>query len=153
RRAPVPGARRTAFKQELLAKLRAQPGVEGAGEGSILPLSGGSSTKTGWGDGMGGSPKVEAQFNQVRSGDLKAMGMPLLAGRDFDRRDSTAAPRVGIVNQSFARRLGLGENPVGRRFRRESTPTEREITVEIIGLARDTKQITLREEFLPAAFL
>jgi hypothetical protein len=81
------------------------------------------------------------------------MGIRLLAGRDFDLRDSVSSPRVAIVNQSFARQLRLGENPVGRHFRRENTPTEPEIAVEVIGLVRDTKYIDLREDFRPTVFL
>jgi predicted permease len=92
-------------------------------------------------------------FNWVSSGYLNAMGIPLLVGRDFDLRDSVSSPRVAIVNQSFARQLGLGENPVGSHFRRENTPTEPEIAVEVIGLVRDTKYIDLREDFRPTVFL
>ena len=81
------------------------------------------------------------------------MGMILLAGRDFDDRDTPTSPRVAIVNQSFAGRLGLGTNPVGKRFRREATPSEPELVFEIVGLIRDTKYYNLREEFRPIAFL
>jgi ABC-type antimicrobial peptide transport system permease subunit len=81
------------------------------------------------------------------------MGMPLLVGRDFDSHDSASAPRVAIVNQAFARQMGLGDNPVGRRFRRESTPFEPEIAVDIVGLVRDSKYNNLREQFQPIAFL
>jgi putative ABC transport system permease protein len=81
------------------------------------------------------------------------MDMPLLAGRDFDSRDSASSPHVAIVTQSFARRLGLGDNPIGKRFRREATPRQPEILVEIVGLVRDSKYLNLREEFRPIAFL
>ncbi|PYU90673.1 MAG: hypothetical protein DMG08_17195 [Acidobacteria bacterium] len=81
------------------------------------------------------------------------MAMILLVGRDFDDRDTPTSPRVSIVNQSFAGRLGLGTNPVGKRFRREATPSEPELVFEIVGLIRDTKYYNLREEFRPIAFL
>jgi ABC-type antimicrobial peptide transport system permease subunit len=57
------------------------------------------------------------------------------------------------VNQSFARRLALGENPIGKRFHREATPSEPETTFEVVGLVKDTKYFSLREEFMPIAFL
>src|SRR5205809_6962772 len=79
--------------------------------------------------------------------------MLLLAGRDFDDRGPPTSARVAIVNQSFAGRLGLGTNPVGKRFRREATPSEPERVFEIVGLIRDTKYYNLREEFRPIAFL
>jgi predicted permease len=153
RRVQIPAGRRIAFKQQLLEKLRALPGVDGAAEVQLAPLSGGSTSNSVWVDGDESARKLEVLFNWVSSGYLKTMGMPLLAGRDFQAGDQASAPRVAIVNQSFARKLGLGDNPVGKRFRRESTPSEPEISVEIVGLVRDSKYIDLREEFRPIVFL
>ncbi len=153
RRLPIPETRRTLFKQDLLAKLRALPEVEGAAEVDILPLSGASSTNNVWIEGTDGSRKLESKFTSMSPGYLKTMGMPLLAGRDFDNHDSVSSPRVAIVNQSFARKLGLGDNPVGKRFRREAVPGEPEAVMEVVGLVRDTKYLSLRDEFPPIAFL
>jgi hypothetical protein len=152
RRVSMPSARRIAFKQELLAKLRTLPGVEGAAEATILPLSGSSISNT---VSIEAAPdrKVAVNFNWISSGYFKTMGMPLLAGRDFGNNDTAASLRVAIVNQSFARTLGLGKNPVGKRFHRESTPSEPEITVEVVGLVRDSKYSELREDFRPIVFL
>jgi predicted permease len=94
-----------------------------------------------------------ANFGWIGGGYIKTMGMTLLAGRDFDGRDTAMSPPVAIVNQTFARKLGLGANPVGRRFRREATPSQPETVFEIAGLVRDTKYNSLREEFRPIAFL
>jgi predicted permease len=152
-RVQIPADRRIAFKQQLLDKLRALPGIDGAAEVQIPPLSGGSTSNSVWVDGGESARKVEVYFNWVSSGYLKTMGMPLLAGRDFQARDTASAPRVAIVNQSFAHKLGLGDNPVGKSLRRENTPTEPEISVEIVGLVRDSKYIDLREDFRPIVFL
>ena len=51
-------------------------------------------------------------INRVGPGYFKALGMALLAGRDFDRRDTVGSPTVAIVNEAFARRFGTGANPV-----------------------------------------
>jgi predicted permease len=153
RRVQVPAGGRSAFKQQLVDKLRALPGIDGVAEVMLPPLSGNSTSNSVWADGAASNRKIEAYFNWVSSGYLKTMGMPLLAGRDFQAGDTASAPRVAIVNQSFARQLGLGPNPVGKRFRRESTPSEPEISVEIVGLMRDSKYMDLRETFLPIVFL
>jgi putative ABC transport system permease protein len=96
---------------------------------------------------------MESNFNVISEGYWKTMRTTLLSGRDFNDRDTTLSPRVAIVNQTFARRLGLGANPVGKRFRREATPSSPERIFEIVGLVRDTKYYDLREEFKPIAFL
>jgi predicted permease len=153
RRLPIPAERRIAFKEDLLSKLRELPAVDGAAEVDVLPLSGDGTDNRVWLDGSDSSAKMDSNFNWISSGYLKTMGMPLLAGRDFDRRDSVSSPLVAIVNRSFARKLGLGENPVSKRFRRESTPNEPEIVVEVVGLVRDSKYCALREESLPIVFL
>jgi putative ABC transport system permease protein len=89
----------------------------------------------------------------VSEGYLKAMAMTLLAGRDLDARDTAVSPRVAVVNQAFARGLGLGADVVGRRFRREATPSQPEQVFEIVGLVANTKYWSLREEFVPIAFV
>ena len=149
----IPSERRGAFKRDLLERIRALPNVYSAAEAGIVPLSGGGIDNNVWIDGSDPTRKLEPNFNWISGGYLKTMGMILLAGRDFDDRDTPTSPRVAIVNQSFAGRLGLGTNPVGKRFRREATPSEPELVFEIVGLIRDTKYYNLREEFRPIAFL
>jgi predicted permease len=152
-RLKIPVPRRTAFKRDLLQRIQAQPGADSAGETYLIPLSGGSTSNNVWLDGSDTAPKMVANFGWIGGGYIKTMGMTLLAGRDFDGRDTAMSPPVAIVNQTFARKLGLGANPVGRRFRREATPSQPETVFEIAGLVRDTKYNSLREEFRPIAFL
>src|ERR1700722_5911048 len=83
----------------------------------------------------------------------KTLGIPMLAGRDFNQSDTTQSPRVAIVNEAFARQLGLGENPVGMRFRREATPTSPEEVNEIVGLVKDTKYNRIRRPAVAIAYL
>ena len=149
----IPSERRGAFKRDLLERIRALPNVYSAAEVGIVPLSGGGIDNNVWIDGSDPTRKLEPNFNWISGGYLKTMAMILLVGRDFDDRDTPTSPRVAIVNQSFAGRLGLGTNPVGKRFRREATPSEPELVFEIVGLIRDTKYYNLREEFRPIAFL
>jgi putative ABC transport system permease protein len=153
RRVNVPYAVRVAFKQDLLQKIRALPGVDSAAEVEILPLSGGSTENVVWIEGTNPASGLDSLFNGTSDGYFKAMGIALLAGRDFGPQDTVSSPKVAIVNQSFARKLGLGMNPIGRTFRRQATPTEPEQSFEIVGLVADTKYSSLREEFRAIAFL
>jgi predicted permease len=146
-------SRRTAFRLELLQRIRAVPGIKSAAEVAIVPLSGGSTTNRVWKEGVRPDSAMDAKFNWFGEGYPRTMGMTLLAGRDFNDRDTIMAPKVAIVNESFARRMGLGPNPVGVKFHREATPSQPEQVFEIVGLVRDTKYYSLREEFLAIAFL
>ena len=153
RRLNLPTNRRVDFKRDLLQKIRALPGVVSAAEVAVRPLSGNGTTNVVWKEGAAPDQKLNANFNESGAGYLKTMSMALLAGRDFADRDDRSTPRVAIVNQTFARRLGLGVNPVGARFIREATPGSPEQVFEIVGLVADTKYYDLREDFQPIAFL
>ncbi|HEX8882038.1 MAG TPA: FtsX-like permease family protein, partial [Candidatus Acidoferrum sp.] len=153
RRLNVPYPVRVAFKQDLMRKIRALPGVVSAAEVDILPLSGGSTDNQVWMEGRDPASRVDSLFNWTSDGYFKAMGIALLAGRDFSPQDTGSSRKVAIVNQSFARKLGLGANPIGKTFRRQATPSEPEQSFEIVGLVADTKYSSLREEFGPIVFL
>jgi predicted permease len=149
----IPVGQRNEFKRNLLERVRAVPGITSAAEVAVLPLSGNGTDNVVWKDEGGAAPKFDSNFNWLGPGYLRTMGISLLSGRDFDDHDTTSSPRVAIVNQSFARKLGLGANPVGQLFRRQATPSSPEIAFEIVGFVKDTKYYSLREEFTPIAFL
>jgi predicted permease len=96
------------------------------------------------------APTGEVYIHQVRENFLEAMEIPLLAGRALSERDGARAPKVAVVNQTFARKFFGGENPVGRRLTfNPQKPDE----VEIVGLARDAKYTSQRDETPPTAYL
>ena len=97
-------------------------------------------------------PSGNVYIHQVRENFLRTMGIPLLAGRDLVPQDQPHAPKVAVVNQTFARRFFEGENPVGRRFSFDDSPTSAG-DVEIVGLAGDAKYTSQRDEFPPTAYL
>jgi putative ABC transport system permease protein len=146
----VPPDRYPAFKDDLLDRTRAITGVESAAIG-MTPL-GDSGGNTVWMDGTNASQGKDVSRSRIGPDYFKTLQIPLLAGRDFDARDTVGAPRAAIVNQAFARQLLNGENPVGRRFWIEATPSSKETLYEIVGLVRDTKYGDLREEFGPIVY-
>jgi putative ABC transport system permease protein len=137
----LPVDRRRAFQRELLDRIRAIPGVDVAAETNIVPLSGNGWGNTVWIDGHDATQRRDSNFSGVSPQYFKTLGIPMLAGRDFNESDTTQSPRAAIVNQAFARLLGLGENPIGMRFRREATPGSPEEVNEIVGLVKDTNTI------------
>src|SRR5262249_47489869 len=130
-RLKLPKERRQAFKTELLDHIRSIPGVQAAAEMSIVPLSGNSSTNTVWMDAADSAQRTATKFNRVSQDCFKTLETPLLAGRDFDKRDTVTSSKVAIVNEEFARQLTGGANPVGQRFWVERTPSTPETVYEI----------------------
>jgi predicted permease len=85
-----------------------------------------------------------------RENFLETMEIPLLQGRAFNRQDDERAPKVVIVNQTFANRFFPNETPIGKRFTFDyKKPDE----IEIVGLVRDAKYATQREETPPTCYL
>ncbi len=60
--------------------------------------------------------RASSHANEVGTGFFATLDIPLLRGRDFTDADTLGAPQVAIVNESFAKRFGLGDNPIGKRI-------------------------------------
>ena len=105
--AKYPKERRLEVYRDLLGRLRAQPGVVSAAEVGMTPISGSGWNESVRPDAFTGEPK-NSFFNRYGPGYLKTMGTPLLAGRDFDARDTVGAPKVAVVNEAFAKRFFEG---------------------------------------------
>jgi predicted permease len=149
----LPKDRRLAYRRELLDRVRAIPGVDSAADAMIVPMSG-----SGWNDSveiLGSEPirRGVPMFNQITPDFFKTLGALLVAGRDFNDHDTLTSPKVAIVNETFARQLLDGSDPIGKRFQVETPPGEPALIYEIIGLVRDTKYYNLREDFKPTAFV
>ena len=97
-----------------------------------------------------GRADITTYIHHVRENFLEAMQIPLLAGRSFTAHDDERAPKVAVVNQTFARRFFPDQDPVGKRFGFDPRkPTE----IEIVGVARDAKYARQRDETPPTAYL
>jgi predicted permease len=140
------------FRRNLIDRLNGIPGVVSAAQTSVVPLSGDASGNTMWMDGTTRDHGALVLRAQVGVGYFKTLAIPLLAGRVFDDHDTTASPRVAIVNEAFVRKFVNGSSPLSRTFRVEATPFDPEASYEIVGLVKDTKYQTLREDFKPIAF-
>jgi putative ABC transport system permease protein len=152
-RLQIPLDRRAVFQRELLDRIRAIPGVDAAADTDIVPLSGEGWGNTVWIDGHDDTQRKDSNFSSVSPQYFKTLSIPMLAGRDFNDNDTIQSPRAAIVNEAFARLLGLGENPIGMRFRREATPNSPEELNEIVGVVKDTKYSNIRRPAAAIAFL
>jgi predicted permease len=90
-------------------------------------------------------------FNAVSDGYFATIGTPLIAGRDFNRHDTSGSPAVAIVNQTIVKKYFRGANPIGRFFRMRRGDTFGD-AIEIIGVVKDAKYNDLRKEIPPTAY-
>ncbi len=151
RRLNIAPERRIEFKAQLLERLKAVPGIQAIAESDTLPLTGGGRSNDVWIDGHP-DDKINVSFNRVGVDYFRTIQLPLRSGREFSSHDTLNAPKVAIVNETFARQL-REPNPIGRRVVVEATPSEPETAYEIVGVARDAKFEDLKEELIPVMYL
>jgi predicted permease len=141
-----PGGRAGVY-QQLLETLRAAPGVQAASAMSELPLARhvqGYATRVESTDAPAGQTTEIVDYYQfVMSDYFTTMGIPIVAGRGFDRGDAASLDRVAVVNETLATKLWPGRNPVGQRLRPNlsaSLGTSANPWHTVIGVAKDVKE-------------
>jgi macrolide transport system ATP-binding/permease protein len=92
-----------------------------------------------------------ASWDRVSTHFLDALGQPILRGRSFSEHDTSAAPRVAVVNETFARLYLAGANPLGVHFGQDGPASRNDF--EIIGVARDAKYYDPDQPVKPMYFL
>jgi predicted permease len=139
------------FQRRLLDKVRAIPGVEAAGMTDGLPLSLSFSSYAILVEGQPVPRAADIRLTNVyriSTGYLQAMHTRLMAGRDFEARDSKETPRVVLVNEAFVKQFLGGSGGVGKRFRYD----ENGRWYTIAGVVEDGKYRSLSEAPSPTVF-
>lgn len=148
KRLHLPEASFVEYKRQLVNSVKAIPGVESAANAIMVPFGGET-----WNNDviLEGSEQDAGVVweNFLGPGYFQALGTPLLAGRDFDDRDTANSPRVAIVNQAFVRKILKGADPLGKRFRIHEPPGKPRPLFEIVGVTGDNKFQDMHEDYLP----
>jgi putative ABC transport system permease protein len=129
------------FNQELRARLNALPGVQAAAYGWPLPLTDSGIISKPRLTVVGGQPvpgeqKPTAEELYASPEYFRAMQMKLRAGHGFTELDTESTPPATVINETLARRLFAGEDPIGKRIRSERDKTD----LTIVGVVADVKQ-------------
>jgi predicted permease len=154
------GAKLARLAGDLERRIRTLPRVLATGAATTTPFAGNYS----------GSPVTVPGYvaraddphfinwNLVGADFFRSTGLPLIAGREFgpqdvdrgsERGEGVAGPGfVAVVNQVFARKFFSGRNPLGKHFTMRRTTD-----VEIVGVAKDVKYESLREQTVPMIYL
>jgi putative ABC transport system permease protein len=147
-------SRRAAFFAQLLERVGRLPGVTAAGAVSHLPLAGrglSADVRPEHGAPQSGALSI-GDYVSVTPGYFRAMGIPLLGGRQLGERDVAEAPPVVVVSEVLARRLWPGMNPVGQRVIVGSTIGADTTPREIVGVVGDVRAAGLESEPGPAVY-
>jgi predicted permease len=133
--------------ERLEDRLKATPGVTSVAVSLVPALAG---------DNWGNDVSVEgfkkdadtddgSRYNEINAGYFRAMGIPLIAGREFTRADRLGAAKVAIVNQQFAKKFGLGHDVVGKHMAQDGD----KLDIEIVGFVQDAKYSEVKGEIPP----
>ncbi len=132
-------------------ELAAVPGVTRVTAG-LVPLLAGSNWNSSLsveGFPAGPDTDTDASFNVVGAGYFRALGVTLLAGREFAAADGKGQAKVAVVNEAFARKFNLGRTAVGKHM---STGGDK-LDIEIVGLVRDAKYSDVKDAVPPTFVL
>ncbi|HZI17771.1 MAG TPA: ABC transporter permease [Pyrinomonadaceae bacterium] len=150
-------ARRTAFYNELLERVRSLPGVKSAAVATNLPLTFkgnaiGVSIEGQPDPGPGQRPSV---VTRVISPDyFRTMGIQLSQGRQFGDHDRVDSPAVAVISETAARRFWPGEDPLGKRLTPGAAASaDPDDWITVVGVARDVRQFELDAEPKPQMYL
>lgn len=146
-------ARADEMFQALRARLAALPNVQVAAFGHVGQLSGSTFPYPIQLPGHAvGSDERRAHEQRVSPGFLAAMGTRIVAGRDVADTDRLGAPPVALVNEAFVHQFGIEGDPIAQRFTKQGGSRKFE-TFEIVGVVRNAKWVTLREEPRPIYYI
>jgi predicted permease len=137
----------TNFGNEMAAQLASLPGVRAVTYSKNGLFSGSESGETLKIPGY--TPRIDDDLNaaadEIGPDYFKAIGIPMLLGRDIGSQDTATSPKVAVINESMAKFYFGKENPIGRKFAVDDEP-HRSQFIEIVGVARDARDHTLRKE-------
>jgi putative ABC transport system permease protein len=162
-RIPVTGARYADrreivhFGERVIERSRAVPGVRDAALGTSIPLDSGPLLHLVVPDRPQPAPgeRMRAIVRAMTPDYFTAFGIRRVAGRAFTTEDTSGAPPVAIINETFATEVFAGENPIGRELLilDASAPWVKKGAVQIVGIVANTKEVGINEVAFNGVYL
>ena len=151
----LPGPERTVFVEQVVERVSTLPGVQAVAVSTALPFHDNqvalpSPIKISGRPGAEGSEPI-ALMIRASENYFRALGVPLLQGRLFNKDDRRDAPPVVLVNETMARRVWPGETPLGQTI--SFTVVGQNLTAEIIGVVGAVRPTGFDSEPRPEFYL
>lgn len=140
------------FYGKLIERVETLPGVRAAGLAALVPLAGGNRSvgiNVGGHEPPPGQRSFDVGTNSVDPRYFRTVEVPVLRGRNFTDADRRTGAQVAVVNETMARRFYGSVDAVGKRFTLGAVGGADSAPVEIIGVVKDGKYVTLGEEPRP----
>jgi predicted permease len=142
--------------QRLEDELRAAPGVAAVTMSNVPLLAGTNRSRGVAVQGFKAGPDTDtgSRYNRVGPGYFSALGIPLIAGREFTAADTVNSAKVALVNQTFAKKFGLGNDAVGKLMGWAPGKGYRsDLDTTIVGLVEDAKYSEVKQTVPPQFFV
>jgi len=152
--AKIPRDQRPSVLDRIENQLRALPGVLSASRSSVTPAEvsyWAHNVYTEWSKGFTDAESLSMSVN-VSPEYFGTLRMQFVAGRDFNRSDTATSPMVAIIDQTAARRFFPGLDPVGRTCWIDGVAGQSGPPIKVVGVVRNAKYVSLREEIHPTVF-
>jgi predicted permease len=133
------------FFKQLTERVRSLPGVRDAAIASYIPMGDENSLDNIYPEGQPNDDKskTESTFDDsVQPGYFRTAGTPVTQGREFTEADNATAPHVAIINETFAKEIWPGQDPIGKVFRTKKDGPP----IQVVGLTRTGKYLFLYEK-------
>jgi putative ABC transport system permease protein len=142
--------------QRVFERLKTLPGASSVAGASTPPLAG-SLGMGFWIEGRSevagpdGMAPQSAGYIAVTQNYFSTLKAPVVQGRDFDGRDTAAAPFVAVINETMAKKFWPNETPIGKQIRLDYVPNEP--LREIVGVVRDVRMSLQQKQFSPCVYV
>jgi putative ABC transport system permease protein len=145
----------TAFSDELLANIQAQPGLQDSAIAIPVPITDGFINLAFEIVGVppaSASDSRLADYVSISPNYFRVMGIPLLSGRLFNQQDIADAPRVTLISKALAQRYFPNQDPIGKHLN-FGFPPNGDVSREIIGIVGDVRDKSLGDAPAPMMYV
>jgi macrolide transport system ATP-binding/permease protein len=140
------------FYRQIIERVEALPGVRSASMAHTVPFTDRTWNTRVRAESQANAAPLPVDYNVVSPRYFATLEIPFVSGRDFNAAGEPQAPGAVILNETLARRLFPGENPIGKRLIRYIR-SEPKLSLEVVGVVKDAKYQQLTEQPRPQMYL